>query len=521
MNNKQKTFYITTPIYYPSGNLHIGHLLTTTLAWVYKNYKNSQGYKTFFATGIDEHGQKIQKKAEENNLDPQDYVDMQSEKFIDLWKLLKIDYDFYSRTTNKNHEKTVLKVFEKMYQNGYIFKDKYTGLYSVSDEEFLTQSQAVFKDGKYYHPTSNHQLQEIEEESYFFNMKKMEPWIKNFFENNPAFLTNKNIEKELNNNFLEKGLEDLSVTRISFNWGIKVPKEKYSDKKQHVIYVWLDALFSYLTALGFEEENDQNYQDFWVNGDERIHVLAKEISRFHAIYWPIFLESIGVNKPTREVVHSWIITPEGKMSKSKGNIIEPIPLVTKYGAEEVKYFFTSQVNIDNDFSFSEDLLINVLNADLANNFGNLVNRTIKMINQNFANGTTFKENDLQDIDKDILNSLQIYYENYKNEFDNFHADKAFKVAINLSSKLNEYIDLTKPWLLKEDLVRLNCVLNTLLNGIYVINFMLSVVLPEKTNKILGFIKQQENHYSLINKFDKFDNLSPEADEILFSRIIKK
>ncbi|BAP39698.1 methionine--tRNA ligase [Metamycoplasma canadense] len=521
MNKKNKTFYITTPIYYPSGNLHIGHLLTTTLAWVYRNFKRSEGYETFFSTGIDEHGQKIQKKAEENNLAPQDFVDIQSNKFTDLWNLLKIDYDFYSRTTNKNHEKTILEIFNKMYEKGFIFKDKYSGLYSVSDEEFFTKTQAILKDGKFYHPTSGHLLQEIEEESYFFNMKKFEPWIISFFENNPDFLTNKAIEKELKNNFLLKGLENLSVTRISFDWGIKIPKDQYKDKKQHVIYVWLDALFSYITALGYNQNNNENYLKFWENGDERVHLLAKEISRFHLIYWPIFLSSLGIKLPTKEVIHSWIITPEGKMSKSKGNVIDPIPLIEKYGAEEIKYFFSSQVNIDSDFSFSEELLINVLNADLSNNFGNLVNRSIKMINQNFSNGTFFDKKNLEQIDWDILNSLQKSYDEYINLFNEFHADKAFKLAINLSSKLNEYIDLTKPWLLKENLTRLNCVLNTLLNGIYVINLMLSNVMPKKTSKILLFLKQKINSKTMINNFNKFDNLNPEANEILFVRIAKK
>ncbi|ENY53912.1 Methionyl-tRNA synthetase (Methionine-tRNAligase, MetRS) [Metamycoplasma alkalescens 14918] len=520
MSKNKKTFYITTPIYYPSGNLHIGHLLTTTLAWVYKNFKQSQGYETFFSTGIDEHGQKIQKKAIENNLDPQKYVDIESQKFVDLWNLLEIDYDFYSRTTNENHKQIVLKVFEKMFEKGYLFKNKYSGLYSVNDEEFLTKTQAVYKNNQYFHPISGHLLQEIEEESYFFNMQKFEPWIKKFFLEKNDFLTNKSIEKELNNNFLSKGLENLSVTRVSFDWGIKIPINQYQDKKQHVIYVWLDALFSYISALGFEQENNQNYLKFWQNGNERVHVLAKEISRFHAIYWPIFLKSIDINLPTKEVIHSWIITPEGKMSKSKGNIIEPIPLIKKYGAEEIKYFFTSQINIDHDFSFSEELLVNVLNADLANNFGNLVNRTIKMINQNFSNGTKFIENDLQDIDKNILDSLNSFYEKYLFEFNNFHADKALKNAILLSSKLNEYIDLTKPWLLKNDLKRLNVVLNTLLNGIYVINLMLSVVMPKKTKKILNFLKLNSHDQTLILDFKKFDNLNPNASEILFARIAK-
>ncbi|MGX9339273.1 methionine--tRNA ligase [Mycoplasma sp. 1890] len=521
MHNSKKTFYITTPIYYPSGNLHIGHVLTTTLAWVFANYKKTQGYETLFVTGIDEHGQKIQKKAEEYNLSPQEYVDIQSRKFIDLWDLLKINYDFYSRTTSKQHEQAIIKIFEKMYEKGFIFKDKYVGLYSVSDEEFFTKTQAIYKDGRYYHPTSGHELQEIKEESYFFDMKKLEPWINEFFDINSNFLTNKNIAKELKSNFLSKGIEDLSITRVSFDWGINVPKQKNNDEKQHVIYVWLDALFSYLTALGYETNNDDNYHKFWRNGNERVHVLAKEISRFHSIYWPIFLKSLDINLPTKEVVHSWIITPEGKMSKSKGNIVEPIPLINKYGAEEIKYFFCSQVNIDNDFSFSEELLINVLNADLANNFGNLVNRTIKMVNQNFVNGTYFDKNNLLEIDQKILDSLSVYYEEYKKEFDQFHADKAIKNAINLSSKLNEYIDLTKPWLLKEDLDRLNCVLNTLLNGIYSIALMLSVVMPQKMKKIFSFIKIDLINYEQITNFAKFDNLYPEANEILFARVIKK
>ncbi|AZZ65212.1 methionine--tRNA ligase [Metamycoplasma phocicerebrale] len=520
-NTNKKTFYITTPIYYPSGNLHIGHLLTTTLAWVYRNFKKTQGYDTFFSTGIDEHGQKIQKKAEESNLDPQKYVDMQSKKFEDLWNRLNIDYDYYSRTTNIDHENTIIKVFQKMYEKGYIYKDSYSGLYSVSDEEFFTKTQAVFKNNKYYHPSSNHELQEIEEESYFFDMKKFQPWIKEFFNKETDFLTNKSTHKELLNNFLNKGLEDLSITRVSFDWGIKIPKNDYNDQKQHVIYVWLDALFSYLTALGYQTNDNSNYLKYWENGNERVHVLAKEISRFHSIYWPIFLKSLDINLPTKEVVHSWIITPEGKMSKSKGNVIEPIPLIEKYGPEEIKYFFSSQVNINNDFSFSEELLINVLNADLANNFGNLVNRTIKMINQNFDNGTKYIHENIQEIDNSILLELSNIYNEYVNYFNDFQADKALKVAIALSSKLNEYIDLTKPWLLKENLTRLNVVLNTLLNGIYVVTLMFSVVMPNKCATISQFLNQKNLKKEDITNFSKFDNINPNANKILFARIDKK
>ncbi|WP_412031291.1 methionine--tRNA ligase [Metamycoplasma buccale] len=514
MNNK-KTFYITTPIYYPSGNLHIGHLLTTTLAWVYKNFKKQQGYDVFFSTGIDEHGQKIQKKAEEVKLTPQEYVNNEANKFLELWKLLDIDFDYFSRTTNKNHEQTVKLIFNKMLEKGYIYKGKYEGLYSINDEEFLTKTQALLIEGKYYHPVSKHLLQEVEEESYFFKMDLFNEWLKSYFLNNPIFITNKAITKELLNNFIDKGLDDLSITRISFDWGIKI--DKYDDQKSHIIYVWLDALFSYLTNLNYLEKNNHNYLKYWVEGNEIVHVLGKEISRFHAIYWPIFLKSLDLKLPTKEIVHSWIVTPEGKMSKSKGNVIEPIPLINKYGAEEVKYFFSSQVNIDNDFSFSESLLINVLNADLANNFGNLLNRVAKMVNQSFPNGTKYDEKSLLEIDKNIYELANETYQEYKNNLNNFHADKALKKAIEFSSKLNEYIDKNEPWKLKDNLDRLNIILNTLLNGIYLVTYLLSIVLPKKCAIIFSYLNQLNNE-KLLFQNNKFDNVIINVKEILFPRI---
>ncbi|AZG68880.1 methionine--tRNA ligase [Mycoplasma struthionis] len=513
----KKTFYISTPIYYPSGDLHIGHLLTTTLAWVYRNYKKQQGYKTFFVTGIDEHGEKIAKKALENNLEPLKFTDLQTEKFKNLWTLLNIDYDHFSRTTNKNHEKMVIKIFNKMLEKGYIYKGSYQGLYSVSDEEFLTLSQAKKENGKFYHPVSGHELSQISEESYFFKMSMFSNWIKDFLINNPEFISNKATQKELITNFLLEGLEDLSVTRVSFDWGIKL--DNLQTEKKHVIYVWLDALFNYLSALNYlSEENDELYNEFWKNGDERVHVLGKEISRFHSLYWPIFLKSLDINMPTKEIVHSWIITPEGKMSKSKGNVINPIDLINKYGAEEIKYFFASQINIDSDYSFSEKTLINVLNANLSNNFGNLVNRVAKMINNSFENGVYYDKNNLQEIDLEILEILESYYLNYKEQMDNFHIDKANDVAMALSSKLNEYIDKTEPWKLTNDLTRLNCVLNTLLNGIYLVNLMLSIIMPIKCQKINQFIAQNSFDYNLITDFKKFDNKQINVSEILFMRI---
>lgn len=511
---RNKTFYISTPIYYPSGNLHIGHVLTTTLAWVYRNYKKQQGYETFFVTGIDEHGQKIQKKAEELNILPQKYVDAQKEKFENLWNLLHIDYDYFSRTTNLKHEAIIQKIFQKMLEKKIIYKGNYEGLYSINDEEFLTKSQAIKKDNNYYHPTSGHLLQEIKEESYFFNMSSFTDWILKYFKENPNFLSNKAIEKELINNFLNKGLEDLSITRVSFDWGIKLDKIGIS---KHVIYVWLDALFNYLTALNYLEPNNDNFVKFWEQGDERVHILGKEISRFHAIYWPIFLKSLDLKMPTKEIIHSWIITPEGKMSKSKGNVIDPIPLIKKYGFEEIKYFFASQINLDSDYAYSEGQMVNVLNADLANNVGNLINRTIKMVNNSFSNGTIYDKENLEDIDKNIYDELNKTYEIYKDEMNKFYIDKAMKQVLFFSSKLNEYIDITKPWTLKDNLMRLNVILNTLLNGIYLILLCLNIIMPIKTNNIFNNISLDLNRDKLFD-FAKFNSKILDIKTIFFERI---
>ena len=348
----KKTFYITTPIYYPSGNLHIGHLYSTTIAWILKNYKNKMNYETKFLTGSDEHGQKIEKKANEHNMKFQDYVDMQTSKFIKLWDLYGIDYDFFSRTTSKKHTQCVEKVFNKMLEKDVIYKGIYRGLYSIEDEEFITESQAIKKDNEFFHPTSNHKLQIIEEESYFFKMSEFSKWLIDYVENHNEFIVPHKNWSELKSNFLDKNLEDLSVTRISFEWGIKI-----SSDPKHVIYVWLDALFNYISALGYESSEDENYLKYWKNGDEIVHIVGKEIIRFHCIYWPIFLKSLDIKLPTKIVAHGWIVTPEGKMSKSKGNVIDPLELLNDFDKEVIKYYLASKLNITNDGIFSKDLLL--------------------------------------------------------------------------------------------------------------------------------------------------------------------
>ena len=513
MSNKKKTFYITTPIYYPSGNLHIGHLYSTTIAWVLRNYKIKMGYDVKFLTGSDEHGQKIEKKAQEKKISPQEYVDIQSNKFIDLWKKTKINYNFFSRTTNKYHEKIVEEIFNKMLDKSLIYKGEYKGLYSINDEEFILEKEAIKKDDNFYHPISGHKLEWIQEESYFFKMNKFTHWLIDYVEKTKNFIIPKNIWKELKNNFLDKNLEDLSVTRISFEWGIQITKDP-----KHVIYVWLDALFNYISALGFDFENPQkDFIKYWKNGDEIVHIVGKEITRFHCIYWPIFLKSLDIRLPTTILSHGWLITPEGKMSKSKGNVIDPLSLLNKYDPEIIKYFFSSKISIYKDGIFSEELLINSYNSDLANTIGNLISRTISMIRQNFCSPVKFKKTN-NNHDLDIIKSISNNFEKFKKHFDKFEIDLAFESMLHLARDLNKYIDLTMPWKMKNNLDLLETTLNLLLNGSYAVLSMLEVVCPDFVNQFKQILNVDNFDFDEIENFEKFNDISINENKIIFPRI---
>ncbi len=510
---KQKTCYITTPIYYPSGNLHLGHLYSTTIAWTLSNYKKKMGYDVLLGTGSDEHGQKIQKKALEMNLSPQEYVDKQTQIFISFWEQSKIEYDLFSRTTNPEHKASIEKVFNFLLDKEFIYKGNYNGLYSVNDEEFVSEKDAIKKDDKFYHPTSNHLLEIIQEESYFFKMNLFSKWLIEYNEENPDFVIPKKIWNELKKNFMDKNLEDLSITRVSFTWGIKINKDP-----KHVVYVWLDALFSYLTALNWTPDNEsKNYLKYWKNGDEIIHVVGKEISRFHCIYWPIFLKALDIKMPTHILSHGWLITPQGKMSKSKGNVIDPLELIEKYDIEVIKYFLVSQINIFNDGVFDEKLLINTYNSDLANTIGNLVSRVAAMVHQSFDSPVKYGTTE-QEIDNDILKNIGSSFEQYKIYFDEFQFDKAIGTALNIAKDLNKYIDLTTPWLLKDNLIRLEKVLNTLLNGIYAVLAMMEVIMPNNSKKLLKTLNIQELTFKEITNFEKFDKLKINEYTIIFSRL---
>ncbi|CAM9099744.1 methionine--tRNA ligase [Mycoplasma marinum] len=508
---KNKTFYITTPIFYPSGKLHIGHAYTTSIAWTIRNYKKLRGYDAKLLTGADEHGQKIQQKALENKISEQQYVDNMSGIFQELWNKIEIDFDYYSRTTNKSHEESVQKIFTKLLNENIIYKGSYKGLYSIQDEEFFTKTQADEKEGEYFHPTSGHKLEEVEEESYFLKISLFSDWLDKQFDK-PNFVRPNKIIKELRSNFIEKGLEDLSVTRTSFSWGVSVKEDP-----KHVIYVWLDALTNYINTLGYATENEEEYNKYWVNGDEKVHLVGKEITRFHCIYWPIILKALKIPQPTTILSHGWIITPEGKMSKSKGNVIDPLELIEEYGAETLKYFLVSQISMGQDGVFDREILKNSYNANLANNFGNLLSRTVAMTLQSFDKPIIFKEPELE-IDLEILNLIKSSKEEYIKYFDDFNLSKAFEVANKLSKSLNGFVDKTAPWKLKEDKDRLGQILLILQNGIYAVATFLSVVIPKKAAKALEQLQLKELSFEQIDNFKKFDKTLVKKGEVLFQRI---
>ncbi|EIE40763.1 methionine--tRNA ligase [Mycoplasmopsis canis] len=512
-----KKFYITTPIYYASGNLHIGHLYTTTLAWTIANFKKLMGYDVRMLTGSDEHGLKIQQKAEEMNKDPQELVDELSTKFIQMWKDFDIDYHYFWRTSNPDHKKRVQKIFSFFLEKGYIYKGEYKGLYSVSDEEFLTETQAIKKDSKFYHPVSHKELEWISEESYFFDMKKFVPWLVEYIEENEEWLMPIKTKNEILSNFINVGLENLSVTRTNISWGIKVLEDP-----KHTLYVWLDALCNYITALDFDinDRDSKNFYEFW-NSDnvEVVHLVGKEITRFHMIYWPIFLKALEIKQPTRIQSHGWILDDQGrKMSKSLNNVVDPYDLLSKYHPEMIKYFFASQISFGEDGLFDEKRFIDIVNSDLINNFGNLVSRTLKMKSNSFNNQSLKYFKNKNEIDIEIEGKISEFKNLFINEFEDYKVDKALKAAISLSDSLNKYIDLTKPWTLKEELDRLEEVLIRLLNGIYAVATMLQVVLPKKMDEVRIALGVEELNIKNTEDFNKFENKKQQNEFMLFERI---
>lgn len=449
-----KTFYITTPIYYPSGKLHIGSAYTTIACDVLARYKRMMNYDVFYITGLDEHGQKIQQRAEEAGITPQEYVDSMAVGVKDLWQLLDISYDKFIRTTDDYHEKVVAQVFERLLEKGDIYLGEYSGWYSVSDEEFFTESQLaeVYRDeeGNVIGGVapSGHEVELVSEESYFFKLSNYADRLTAFYKEHPEFIQPDGRMNEMLKNFIEPGLEDLAVSRTTFTWGVKVP----SDPK-HVVYVWIDALINYITALGYGQNEHGNFDLFWQNdkNHEIIHMIGKDILRFHSIYWPIILMALDLPLPTRLVAHGWFVMKDGKMSKSKGNVIYPEMLVERFGLDPLRYYLMRSLPVGSDGTFTPEDYLARINYELANDLGNLLNRTVAMINKYFDGQVPAYIENVTDYDADLAKVVAENIEEFHKQMNAVDFPRALDAVWNIISRTNKYIDETAPWVLaKED-----------------------------------------------------------------------
>ncbi|GEL15669.1 methionine--tRNA ligase [Pediococcus cellicola] len=482
------TYYITTPIYYPSGKLHIGNSYTTIACDAEARFQRLEGKDVFFLTGTDEHGLKIEQKAEALNTTPKAYVDEMAEGIKKLWKLLDISNTKFIRTTDDYHEKAVQEIFQKLEDNGDIYLGEYEGWYSVSDEEYFTETQLaeVYRDenGKVIggKAPSGHEVQKVKEESYFFKMSKYADWLLQYYKDHPDFIQPATRMNEMINNFIKPGLEDLAVSRTTFNWGVKV-----KDNPKHVVYVWIDALSNYITALGYGSDDPSNFEKYW---PANVQMVGKEIVRFHTIYWPIMLHALGLPLPKHVVGHGWLLMKDGKMSKSKGNVIYPETLVERYGLDALRYYLLKAMPYGNDGVFTPEDFIDKINYDLANDLGNLLNRTVAMINK-YEGGTipTFKAGVTQ-FDQDLETTAHSVITNYRQLMNDLHFSDALSEIWKLVSRSNKYIDETEPWVLakRDDAdaqAELASVMNHLAESLRILAHLLQPILTQAPTKILN------------------------------------
>lgn len=447
---EKKPFYITTPIYYPSGKLHIGSAYTTIACDVLARYKRLMNHDVFYLTGLDEHGQKIQTKAEEAGITPQAYVDGMAKDVKELWSLLDISYDKFIRTTDDFHEKVVADVFERLLAQDDIYLGEYSGWYSVSDEEFFTESQLeeVFRDESGNVTggiaPSGHEVEWVSEESYFLRLGKYADRLVAFFNEHPEFIQPDGRMNEMLKNFIEPGLDDLAVSRTTFTWGVQVPSNP-----KHVVYVWIDALLNYATALGYGQENHANFDKFW-NGTV-FHMVGKDILRFHSIYWPILLMMLDMPLPERLIAHGWFVMKDGKMSKSKGNVVYPEMLVERFGLDPLRYYLMRSLPVGSDGTFTPEDYVGRINYELANDLGNLLNRTIAMINKYFGGQVPSYVENVTEFDLDLAYLVEEKIADYHKQMDAVDYPRALDAVWSIISRANKYIDETAPWILaKED-----------------------------------------------------------------------
>ncbi len=507
-----KNFYITTPIYYPSGKPHMGHAYSSIIADIFARFKRLEGYEVLFLTGTDEHGLKIQREAEKNKKEPKVFCDELSKNFRELTNILNLSNDDFIRTTESRHYDSVKDIWNRLVKSGDIYLGKYSGWYSISDEAYYDDDEIEEVKGKKIAKNSGSEVDWVEEESYFFKLSAWSKKLLKFYEENEDFILPKSRRNEVIN-FVKKGLTDLSVSRTSFSWGIPVPKNE-----KHVIYVWLDALTNYLSAINFPNTNDLKYKKFW---PADLHIIGKDILRFHAIYWPAFLLAAKLQPPKRVFGHGWILSDEKKMSKSLGNILDPIEIINTYGVDQLRYYLIKEVSLGNDGSISMENLKNCINNDLANNYGNLCQRVFSFIKKNCSNKIP-KPTNLSDQDNKLLDQLKKDIPNLVGLINSQNLNEFVKKVVSYSFDANKYFNDSEPWnIKKKDLQRMQNILFTVCEQIKNISILLHSIIPQTTSKVLDAMNVETNQISIkhINSLECFKHNSELKNlDILFNKV---
>ena len=507
-----KYYYITTPIYYPSAKPHMGHAYSSIVADFFARFKRIEGKKVFFLTGTDEHGLKIQRAAESKNKQPLEFCNEISKTFMDLSKTLNLSNNDFIRTTEKRHHLSVHNLWNILEKKNEIYLSKYSGWYSISDEAFYTEEEVEEINGNKQAISSGSPVEWVEEESYFFKLSKWQDKLLNLYENNQNFILPKSRKNEVVN-FVKSGLKDLSVSRKSFSWGIPVPSNN-----DHVIYVWLDALTNYLSALNYPETSHELYKNYW---PADLHMIGKDILRFHAVYWPAFLLAADLPTPKRIYGHGWILSGDEKMSKSKGNILDPLEIIKTYGLDQLRYYLLKEVSFGNDGNISKDKLVSCINSDLANNFGNLCQRVLAFTEKNMSLKIP-KINEFNQDDKKILNNFSENYENLINYINNQNVNSYMNFIVDQMFLANKYFNDQEPWKKKDDINRLNTIIYTSLELIRKISILLYPVIPSSSLKALNIfnIKEEMIKIETIKNHEFLkQNVEINKINILFNKVV--